>query len=185
MKQSGGGTLLTQGSHALDILLWVFNSKPIRTTTSIKNFKFKDIEVEDTAIGYIELENNKLISITSSMANAKEQPITIDLYGEKGSLHYLSNSRLRILKAKIQHYRPESKGIHALARSLNAYTDWILNNKPYLCTARDSLAVLECIEMMYKDSKSENIHIQLNVDSYKKSLKDICNNYLSSRNEES
>ena len=112
--------------------------------------------MEDTAIGYIELENNKLISITSSMANAKEQPITIDLYGEKGSLHYSSNTNLKIHKAKIKHYRPTSKGIHALARSLNAYTDWILNNTPYLCTARDSLPVLDCIVGMYKDEKSES-----------------------------
>lgn len=150
ISQSGGGTLLTQGSHALDILLWAFNSKPIKVSAVTRNYKFKDVEVEDTAIGYIELENNKVISITSSMANAKEQHITIDLYGEKGSIHYTSNRSLKIKKAKIRHYRPTSRGIHALARSLNAYTDWILNDTSYLCTAKDSLQVLECIVGMYE-----------------------------------
>ena len=87
------------------------------------------------------------------MANAKEQPITIDLYGEKGSIHYTSNRSLKIEKVKIRHYRPTSRGIHALARSLNAYTDWILNDTPYLCTAKDSLQVLECIVGMYGEDK--------------------------------
>lgn len=155
IEKAGGGTLLTQGSHALDILLWAFNDKPVKATGITRKYKFKDVEVEDTAIGFIELENGGTISITSSMAAASEDPITIALYGSKGSIYYSSNKPgLEIKKAKLTRYTPISHGIHALARSLDAYADWILHDIPYLCTAKDAVTVLDCILAIYRSAQS-------------------------------
>lgn len=158
IETAGGGTLLTQGSHALDVLLWAFNDKPIKATGVTRKYAFPDVEVEDTAIGYIELESGGIITITSSMAAPTEQPITIDLYGSKGSAHYISGffPKLKIKGTKINSYTSKARGIHALARSLDAYADWVLYDTPYLCTAKDSITVLACILAIYKAARTGN-----------------------------
>ncbi|HHY82126.1 MAG TPA: Gfo/Idh/MocA family oxidoreductase [Clostridiales bacterium] len=155
-ETAGGGTLLTQGSHALDILLWAFNSEPVRAIGSTRRAKFHDVEVEDTAMGIVELSCGGIIQITSSMAAAKEQPVTITLYGEKGTAAYTGPyfSRVNFYGVRIPRYKAEGRGIHALSRSMNAFVKWVTNGTPYYCPINQSIPVLASVLAIYRSAES-------------------------------
>ena len=63
---AGGGTLLSQGSHIIDIMIWALG-EPKSVIGKISNQKFKNIEVEDIGFGIIEFENGILGQINNSM----------------------------------------------------------------------------------------------------------------------
>ena len=72
-EQAGGGTLITQGSHILDILLWACQSRPVRVMGLTGQKKFTAVEVEDLCLAIIELENGCLLQLTSSMIASSER----------------------------------------------------------------------------------------------------------------
>lgn len=154
--EAGGGTLLTQGSHALDILLWAFNSKPVRAMGTMRNAKFHEVEVEDTAMGIIELSCGGILQITSSMAAAKEQPVSITLYGERGTAAYTGPNfpGVRFSGVRVPRYKAEGRGVHALSRSMNAFAKWVTDGTPYYCPISQSIPVLASVLAIYKSAQS-------------------------------
>ncbi|MBT2721137.1 Gfo/Idh/MocA family protein [Bacillus sp. ISL-46] len=97
-SQQGGGPLIDIGTHALDITLWMMdNYKPVSVTGSVFNklghlpeavegnmfgpWDPETYEVEDSAFGYIKMENGATIFLESSWAlnvlDAKEAATTL------------------------------------------------------------------------------------------------------------
>lgn len=108
-SQQGGGPLIDIGTHALDITLWMMNNyKPVSVSGSVfhklghlpeavEGNLFGDwdpetFEVEDSAFGYIKMENGATIFLESSWAlnvtDAKEAATT--LCGTKGGAEIFS-----------------------------------------------------------------------------------------------
>lgn len=127
IDRSGGGTLLTQASHILDIALLACGAlgmgagsgadtegkagpqtgNPLywRVFGLTRNLRFRTIEIEDFAAVTLELGDGPVVQVTSSMAAAVERPASIEVYGERatavctvGDLH----SRLRVRHAKAE-----------------------------------------------------------------------------------
>ncbi len=154
LETSGGGTLLTQGSHALDVLLWACGKAPLRATGMTARKCFRDVEVEDLAMAVIELENGILIQAASSMAAATEQKVTIDVYGSRATAVYsgFSSPKVRFAGIKPSHYQVPAKGLHALFRSIEGFRAWVIENRPFLTPASQSLPVLAAIEAVYRSA---------------------------------
>lgn len=156
-KEAGGGTLLTQASHTIDILLWALGGRPVSALGVVANKKFKDIEVEDLGMGIIEMENGAVAQICSSMVANPEQKVTIEIYGEictgiyKGS-DYLS--KVIFKGRKVEKEKPPVRGIHALTRGLEAFRRWVVYDEPFLNSAEDSLPVLASIMAIYRSASS-------------------------------
>lgn len=83
-KLDGGGALMNQGIHTIDLFLWFFGE--VRSLTSLVRTVLHPIEVEDLAIALLEFENGALGTITGSTACKPGFPERIELYGEKGSI---------------------------------------------------------------------------------------------------
>jgi predicted dehydrogenase len=45
-------------------------------------------------------------------------------------------------------------GLHALQRSLAGFAKWVLNDKPYLTPARETLPVLATVDGIYRSAKT-------------------------------
>lgn len=85
----GGGTLLNQNSHQLDLFQWIGGmSKRVRA--SCYWGKNRDIEVEDEATAYFEYENG---AVGLYMTSVSEYPGTnrLEIAGDQGKLVYENN----------------------------------------------------------------------------------------------
>jgi UDP-N-acetyl-2-amino-2-deoxyglucuronate dehydrogenase len=156
LAESGGGTLLTQGSHMLDILLWAIPNPPIQVSGASSKTRFLNVEVEDLAMGMIEFEGGVLAQISSSMVAQPEQALTLEVYGESGTALYTDRPwpHTRFRGAKNKREKPPVRGVHALARSLEGFRRWIVEGQPYLIPAQEALPPLAVVTALYRSAVS-------------------------------
>lgn len=84
--KEGGGVVIDQAIHSIDIVNWLVNSKPKTIYSSIANRNHKIIEVEDSAEGLIKYENGTLYAFYCMNNYAVNEPIEIMLQCEKGKV---------------------------------------------------------------------------------------------------
>ena len=92
----GGGALMNQGIHTIDLLLYVMG--PVRRlTASIATLTHERIEVEDTAVALLEFENGArgVIQGSTSCWSSTGHPAEIHICGDKGSV-FLSDDHFRV-----------------------------------------------------------------------------------------
>jgi len=156
IAQAGGGTLITQGSHFLDAALWACGSRPVSAAGATAKRVFKDVEVEDLAMGMIELGSGALIEICSSMAAAKEQAVSIEIYGSRATAAYTDRPwpRVRFSGAQIKSPNVPVFGVHALQRSIEGFRRWVDGGEPHLAAGGASLPVLAAVEAVYRSAQS-------------------------------
>jgi predicted dehydrogenase len=156
LARAGGGTLLTQGSHILDVLLWALGGQPRVAQGFTARHKFTQVEVEDLALGTVELEGGALAQVSSSMIARPEQAITIEVYGESGTGVYRNQPvpHVRFRGVRVKRARLPFWGVHPLQRSLEAFRAWVVDEQPYLTPVQESLPVLAAIEAIYRSASS-------------------------------
>ncbi len=155
VARAGGGTLITQGSHLLDAVLWMLRERSVAATgfTVIHGF---DVEVETLAQAIVQTEGGALVQISSSMIAMPEQPVSIEIYGERGTAGYSNKpfSRVWSRGVRVRAVRPPSRGVHALQRSLAGFAAWVLRDEPFLVPAREALPVLAAVDAIYRSARS-------------------------------
>src|SRR5690606_40003917 len=74
----GGGALMNQGIHALDLLLWYMG--PVSSVHALSaNRKHKEIEVEDTIVAQMKFQSGALGTIECTTAAYIGSPKTIEI----------------------------------------------------------------------------------------------------------
>ncbi|HSF81938.1 MAG TPA: Gfo/Idh/MocA family oxidoreductase [Anaerolineales bacterium] len=155
MAQAGGGTLITQGSHFLDVVLWALKDKPLSAMGYTARPGF-EVEVETLAHGIVELVSGALVSITSTMVAAWEGAVTIEVYGEQGIAWYSNRPwpHVKFMGVRARRERPPVWGVHALQRGLAGFACWVLDDLPYLTPAAEALPVLAAVQAIYASANS-------------------------------
>jgi len=156
MARSGGGTLLTQASHIIDVALAALGGRPVRVMGVTDRKVFTDVEVEDFGTGIIEMEGGAVLSVTSSMVAVPGRKILMEIYGSDGTILYEGPDfpKVRFLGTKVTKRRPPTRGLHALFRSIEGFRRWITDGEPYLIPAESTLSVLAVVKALYKSSES-------------------------------
>jgi UDP-N-acetyl-2-amino-2-deoxyglucuronate dehydrogenase len=154
--KSGGGTLLTQASHVIDVALSAVGGEPVAATGEAARRVFTDVEVEDLGMGVVTMSNGALLSITSSMIATPGRPVSIEVYGSKGTGVYAGPDfpRVRFLRVRVRKSRPPVRGLHALFRSIEGFRRWVTDDVPYLTPAPSALVVLAVVEALYRSAES-------------------------------
>jgi UDP-N-acetyl-2-amino-2-deoxyglucuronate dehydrogenase len=80
----GGGALINQAIHTIDLLLWIFG-QPKQLWAQVDTF-VHNIEVEDLAIAAIRFENGALGIVQGSTAIYPGLPTRLEIHGTKGTI---------------------------------------------------------------------------------------------------
>ncbi|MBQ1553609.1 MAG: Gfo/Idh/MocA family oxidoreductase [Clostridia bacterium] len=90
----GGGALINQGIHGVDLLLWLLG--PVRRVSAAKATLRHEIEAEDTLAALLEFENGCLCTLSAATSVSHGQPRTLTVFGTQGSA-VLTEDRLTSL----------------------------------------------------------------------------------------
>ena len=155
IAHAGGGTLITQGSHFLDIALWALGDAPVSAMGYVASPGFA-VEVDTLAHGTVETRGGALVTITSTMAAAKERAVTIEVFGDRGTAIYSNRPWPRVTFEGVAPTRERApgRGIHALQKSLAGFARWVLGGEPYLVPAASTLPVLAAVDGIYRSAHS-------------------------------
>ena len=98
-RGEGGGVLLNQCPHQLDLMQWFFGM-PVRVRATAKLGKYHDIEVEDEVNAYLEYADGK---VGNFIASTGEMPGTnrLEITAERGRLVY-ENGKIEFIRNEIE-----------------------------------------------------------------------------------
>lgn len=87
LEQDGGGCLMNQGVHGVDLMLWMLGGR-IASLYGAAATLGRRIEVEDTAAAILRMEEGTLLLIKSATATYPGFSTTMSVYGEKGTVSF-------------------------------------------------------------------------------------------------
>lgn len=80
----GGGALMNQGIHALDLMLWMMGT-PRNVSAKTAVLAHERIEVEDVAAATIEFESGAIGVLLASTAASPGLPVRLTVHGDSGT----------------------------------------------------------------------------------------------------
>lgn len=83
-SEQGGGSLMNQGVHNVDLLRWLCG--PVESVTAQSGTLAHAIEAEDTTVATLRFTSGALGVVTTTTATPPGFPATIALYGSRGSV---------------------------------------------------------------------------------------------------
>ena len=89
----GGGVLMNQGIHIIDLLLW-FLGDPVQVH-AFADCRHRSVEIEDTAAAVLRFANGSLATITATVAAEPGFPHRLEIYGTNGGIQIEGESVLR------------------------------------------------------------------------------------------
>ena len=84
-EKEGGGVVIDQAIHSLDLANWMINSTPVKIESTLHNRNHPGMMVEDTAEGLIHYENGALLSFYAMNNYFTDEPVEIRLVCENGN----------------------------------------------------------------------------------------------------
>ena len=97
-KWDGGGSLMNQGVHTVDVLQYLVGGVN-KIWAQTRTGAHKDIEVEDIAVAAMDFSCGAVGTLTATTAAYKGFPVRIDIYGTEGSA-VIEGDRLKCMMLK-------------------------------------------------------------------------------------
>ena len=119
--KEGGGVVIDQAIHSIDLANWFINSTPTEVQSTLHNRNHKIMVVEDSAEGLIKYENGCLLSFYAMNNYLINEPIEIRLVCEHGT------ARLSYDEAMITYHNGTVESVKNQPQKIVAYT----GGKPY------------------------------------------------------
>jgi len=137
----GGGALMNQGIHTVDVLLWLFGDATRvagRTATRLHR-----IEVEDTAAALIEFASGAFGTLHATTAAYPGAPRRLFVTGSRGAVEHAEPARGAAVADATPH-----------RRILEDFVDAIRSGRPPMCDAREGRRSVALIEAVYRSAGS-------------------------------
>ena len=161
----GGGALINQGIHTVDLLLWLLGDVvrvQARTRTALHK-----IEGEDTAVAILEFANAAIGLLQATTSTYPGYARKIEVTGSEGTL-ILDNDRIiatdlrtktdmvhsDVLPVSESASSPVVSDIRAHRAVLEDFIGAVQQNKTPVCDGRDGRRSLSVVEAIYRSARS-------------------------------
>jgi len=151
---AGGGVLIDNGTHSLDIVRYFLGA--IKEIEVVEGKRSQGLSVEETVRIFVRTESDTMGSIDLSWSISKEQPSYINIYGTYGTISVgWQESKYRQLSSPdwIVYGNGYNK-VEAFVRQLENFCRAIRGEEKLLITAEDAIASVEAVEAGYRALKT-------------------------------
>jgi len=166
----GGGALMNQGVHGIDILLWIMGD--VKSVIAKADHLVRDIEVEDTAIAIVTFENGAFGVVEGATSCNPGEVAKLELHGEKGTIILTDSGIVRWAVAKgDRHLAQDEKMASAEERAhgvsdpraisaeghvalIRDFVDAINNNREPMVTPESARKPVELILAIYESART-------------------------------
>jgi predicted dehydrogenase len=160
----GGGALMNQGIHTVDLLLWLLG--PVARVRAATATRLHAIEVEDTAVAILEFESGALGTIEAATSIYPGYSRRVEITGSEGTLVLEDD---RIIRADLRSGAPAvtvEPGVSESAASpivsdasahqriVEDFLRGIRTGGPLACDARDGRRSVAVVEAIYEAARS-------------------------------
>jgi len=143
----GGGSLMNQGAHPLDLLCW-YCGKPKSVIGSFGALNH-EIETEDWASGVVEFENGARASIsTTTCAPPKNDFVSIDVHGQDGSIYLRGEEIIESSVENLAELNPP-----AFEHQVHDFVDAVANNRPPMVSLDSARQSVDLINALYESGR--------------------------------
>lgn len=148
-KVSGGGVLIDNGTHSVDIMRYFLG--PIAKVQAVEGKRVQGLAVDDTVRIFLESESGVVGNVDLSWSINKELDYYIRIYGSRGTISVgWKESKYR--QSSSPDWVVFGKGynkIQAFSSQLDNFAKAIKGEEALLITCEDALASVETIEAAY------------------------------------
>ncbi|HWV99822.1 MAG TPA: Gfo/Idh/MocA family oxidoreductase [Candidatus Acidoferrum sp.] len=189
-KGEGGGVLLNQCLHNLDVMQWLLGM-PARVRGFCQLGRFHDIEVEDNVTAYLEYSNGATGTFVSSTGEAPGSN-RFEIVGTRGKLllesdqiHFTRNETdmLQFSKsAKLGFAKPEvwqveipvENAVNGHAVLMQNFVNAILDDEPLVAPGAEGIHSVELANvLLYSSLLGETIELPMDSAAYERKLNEL------------
>jgi predicted dehydrogenase len=155
-KISGGGVLIDNGAHSVDIMRYFLG--PIGDVQVVEGKRVQGLSVEDTVRVFVRSRAGVMGNVDLSWSINKELDSYINIYGSNGTISVgWKESKYR--QSSSRDWVVFGKGynkVQAFRSQLDNFARSIVGEEMLLITAEDALASVQVIEAAYASLKQHN-----------------------------
>lgn len=155
----GGGVMINQAIHTLDLTAWFIGSPVTDIRASISTKRLADfIEVEDTADLLMQYENGARGVFYATICSAGNSPIEVEVYCERGKITLSDALTIRENGKPAEVYeidRPTGAKAYwgtGHTHIINDFYDSIVTGRPFAVDAQEAIKSARMTEMIYKSA---------------------------------
>jgi predicted dehydrogenase len=153
----GGGALINQGIHTVDLLLWLCG--PVVRVGGRTATRFHQIEVEDTAVATLEFANGALGTLGATTCAYPGRPRRIEISGSKGTV-ILDGDRLASADEQNRSESSPQNVASPVVSDVSAHRELFIDfiqaigrgTRP-CCDGREGRRSVELVEAIYESSR--------------------------------
>jgi predicted dehydrogenase len=162
----GGGALMNQGVHTVDLLLWLFGD--VLSVQAALRTAQHAIEVEDTAVAILEFANGPLCSLLATTAAYPGYPRRVEITGSEGTViledDHIVASHLRASQGMTAQHSTKDEGaashvvndIRGHKAILEDFIHAVEHNGTPACDAREGRKSIALIERIYRAARNSS-----------------------------
>jgi len=153
---SGGGVLVDNGSHSVDIVRYLLG--PIERLQALHGKQWQEIEVEDTCHISAQVSGGAMVSIDLSWSIHKESPWYVSVYGTSGMLQLgWRGSRYRqSQKLDWVEFGTGYEQIKAVKAQLSNFLETICGRAAPLITPDAAVESVRAVEAAYRSAEQNH-----------------------------
>lgn len=155
-KISGGGVLIDNGAHSVDLMRYFMG--PIADVHAVEGKRVKGLQVEDTIHMFVRSVSGIMGSIDLSWTINKELDHYIKIHGTQGTI-YIGWKESKYRQSSSQDWVVFGKGynkLQAFKSQIENFAKSILGQEILLITAKDGIASVEVIEAGYRSLRQDS-----------------------------